>query len=42
MLFSTQDDPRLVAVLVPPSVAKGIEFTKGQTYLIESKLRKED
>lgn len=32
MLFSTQDDPRPMAVLIPPSVSNGIYFTKGQTY----------
>jgi len=32
MLFSTQDDPRPMAVLVPASVSNGIYFTKGQTY----------
>jgi len=32
MLFSTQDDPRPMAVLIPVSVSNGIYFTKGQTY----------
>jgi hypothetical protein len=32
MLFSTQEDPRPMAVLIPPSVCNGIYFTKGQTY----------
>jgi len=34
MLFSTQDDPRPMAVLIPPSVSNGIYFTKGQTYTV--------
>ncbi len=34
MLFSTQDDPRPMAVLIPPSVANGIYFTKGQIYTV--------
>jgi hypothetical protein len=34
MLFSTPDDPRPVAVLIPPAVSNGIYFTKGQTYTL--------
>lgn len=33
MLFSSKDDARPIAVLVPAPVAKEIYFTKGQTYL---------
>jgi len=39
MLFSTSDDPRPIAVLIPVAVAKGIYFTKGQTYLIQAEVK---
>jgi hypothetical protein len=39
MLFSTADDPRPIAVLIPVTVAKGIYFTKGQTYLIQAEVK---
>lgn len=39
MLFSTQDDPRPFAILLPPAVAKGTDFTKGQIYLVEIEVK---
>jgi hypothetical protein len=39
MLFSTSDDPRPIAVLVPAAVAGGIYFTKGQTYTAEVEVK---
>ena len=39
MLFSTQDDPRPIAVMVPASVGTGIYFTKGQTYTTEVEVK---
>jgi hypothetical protein len=39
MLFSTTDDSRPVAVLIPASVASGIYFTKGQTYTAEVEVK---
>jgi hypothetical protein len=39
MLFSTTDDPRPIAVLIPAAVANGIYFTKGQTYVAEIEVK---
>ena len=39
MLFSTADDARPIAVLVPAVVAKDIYFTKGQTYTTEVEVK---
>ena len=39
MLFSTADDPRPIAVLIPVAVAKDIYFTKGQTYITEIEVK---
>ena len=39
MLFSTSDDSRPIAVLIPASVANGIYFTKGQTYTAEVEVK---
>jgi hypothetical protein len=39
MLFSTTDDSRPIAVLVPAAVANGIYFTKGQTYTAEIEVK---
>jgi hypothetical protein len=39
MLFSTSDDSRPIAVLVPAAVANGIYFTKGQTYTAEVEVK---
>lgn len=39
MLFTTPDDPRPIAVLVPSAVSKDIYFTKGQTYLTELEVK---
>jgi hypothetical protein len=39
MLFSTSDDSRPIAVLVPAVVANGIYFTKGQTYTAEIEVK---
>jgi hypothetical protein len=39
MLFSTTEDSRPIAVLVPAAVSKGIYFTKGQTYLAEVEVK---
>ena len=39
MLFSTSDDSRPIAVLVPASVGNGIYFTKGQTYTAEVEVK---
>jgi hypothetical protein len=39
MLFSTADDSRPVAVLIPAAVANGIYFTKGQTYTAEVEVK---
>jgi len=39
MLFSIQDDPRPFAVLLPPAVAHGIDFTKGQSYMTELEVK---
>jgi hypothetical protein len=39
MLFSTTDDARPIAVLIPASVAKDIYFTKGQTYIAEVEVK---
>ena len=39
MLFSTVDDSRPIAVLIPAAVGKGIYFTKGQTYLAEIEVK---
>ena len=39
MLFSTTDDSRPVAVLIPAAVANGVYFTKGQTYTAEVEVK---
>jgi hypothetical protein len=39
MLFSTADDSRPIAVLVPAVVANDIYFTKGQTYTAEIEVK---
>ncbi len=39
MLFSTADDPRPLAVMVPAIVGKDIYFTKGQTYTAEFEIK---
>ena len=39
MLFSTADDPRPFAVMIPVGVANGITFTKGQGYLAEIQIK---
>jgi hypothetical protein len=39
MLFSTTDDPRPIAVLIPVAVGKDIYFTKGQTYIAEVEVK---
>jgi hypothetical protein len=39
MLFSTQEDPRPIAVMVPAAVGTGIYFTKGQTYTAEVEVK---
>jgi hypothetical protein len=39
MLFSTADDPRPIAVLIPVAVAKDLYFTKGQTYLTQAEVK---
>lgn len=39
MLFSTVDDSRPIAILIPAAVAKDIYFTKGQTYLAEVEVK---
>jgi hypothetical protein len=39
MLFSTTDDSRPIAVLIPAAVANGIYFTKGQTYTAEVEVK---
>jgi hypothetical protein len=39
MLFSTADDSRPIAVMIPAAVANGIYFTKGQTYTAEVEVK---
>ena len=39
MLFSTAEDARPIAVLVPAAVANGIYFTKGQSYTAEIEVK---
>jgi hypothetical protein len=39
MLFSTADDSRPFAVMIPLSVANGVYFTKGQTYTAEIEVK---
>ena len=39
MLFSTTNDSRPIAVLIPAAVANGIYFTKGQTYTAEVEVK---
>jgi hypothetical protein len=39
MLFSTTDDSRPIAVLIPAAVGKDIYFTKGQTYIAEVEVK---
>ena len=39
MLFSTAEDSRPIAVLIPAAVANGIYFTKGQTYMTEVEVK---
>lgn len=39
MLFSTKEDPRPMAVMIPAAVASGIYFTKGQIYLVQIEVK---
>jgi hypothetical protein len=39
MLFSTADDSRPIAVMIPAAVSNGIYFTKGQTYTAEIEVK---
>ncbi len=39
MLFSTSDDSRPIAVMVPAAIGKDIYFTKGQTYVAEVEVK---
>lgn len=39
MIFSTAEDSRRLAVLIPASVAREVYFTKGQTYLAEIEVK---
>jgi len=39
MLFSTVEDSRPIAVMIPAAVAKDIYFTKGQTYTAEVEVK---
>lgn len=39
MLFSAPSDSRPIAIMVPAAVAKGIYFTKGQTYIAELEVK---
>jgi len=39
MLFSTTEDPRPIAVMVPEAVARDIYFTKGQVYMAELEVK---
>ena len=39
MLFSTDNDSRPIAVMVPTVVARDIYFTKGQTYIAELEVK---
>lgn len=39
MLFSSKDDSRPLAVMIPAAVAKSLYFTKGQTYLAELEVK---
>jgi len=39
MLFSTADDSRPIAVMIPAAIANGIYFTKGQTYTAEIEVK---
>jgi hypothetical protein len=39
MLFSTSDDSRPIAVMIPAAVSNGIYFTKGQTYTAEIEVK---
>lgn len=39
MLFSSADEPRPIAVLVPALIGKDIYFTKGQTYQTELEVK---
>jgi hypothetical protein len=39
MLFSTAQDARPIAVMVPGPVARDIVFTKGQTYMAELEVK---
>lgn len=39
MLFSSADEPRPIAVMVPALVGKDIYFTKGQTYQTELEVK---
>lgn len=39
MLFSTPEDSRPIAVMIPAAVGKDIYFTKGQTYLAEVEVK---
>lgn len=39
MLFTSPDDNRPIAIMIPAAVANGIYFTKGQTYLAELEVK---
>ncbi len=39
MLFSTPDDSRPLAVMIPAAVGKDIYFTKGQSYIAEFEVK---
>ncbi len=39
MLFSTPDDGRPIAVMIPVAVGKDVYFTKGQTYLAQVEVK---
>lgn len=39
MLFSTLEDSRPIAVMIPAAVAKDVYFTKGQTYTAEVEVK---
>lgn len=39
MLFSSAEEPRPIAVMVPEAIGKSIYFTKGQTYQTELEVK---
>lgn len=39
MLFSTNEDSRPIAIMVPDAVGKDIYYTKGQTYMAELEVK---